>query len=119
MLTVPCSQVGLAAACIMQVHHVDPNDFDLRFQPGMAVPCPRNVYALRGCFGTNDSQAGQRWSSIDHDPLPLTILLSFPATLGADGMINPVATIRPHPMTPIDLREVPVSLIPEHQMREP
>jgi len=71
-----------------------------------------------GCFGTNDSQAGQIWSSIiDHDPL--TILLSFPATLGADGMISLVATIQPHPMTPIDLRELPFSLIPKHRMREP
>jgi hypothetical protein len=70
-----------------------------------------------GCFGENDSQAGQRWSSIDHDPLTI---LSFPVTLGADGMISPVATIQPHgphPMTPVDLRELPFSLIPEHRIR--
>jgi hypothetical protein len=50
MLTVLCSQVGLAAACVMQVHQVDPNDFDLQFQPRVTVPCPvpcpRNVYVI-------------------------------------------------------------------------
>src|SRR6266850_276701 len=46
MLTFLCSQVGLAAACIMQVHQVDPNDFNSQFQPGVTVPCPRNVYVI-------------------------------------------------------------------------
>jgi hypothetical protein len=86
----------------------------LAFRPGIASRCPRNAYGhYCGCFGIKDSQAGQRWPRIDHDPLAIDVISGYP---GADGMVSPVAPIRPHPMTATDLRELPFSLIPEHRM---